>query len=157
MRWVLPIMAACAGALGVPATAMLAGFGHGCTLAGCSDSRLQIHLPAEMAAGTWAFELRLGTTWSCETTLPAEPGYVHDCAGDEVLLGIHDPATSPASAGAFVVRTMPESVEIVARHEGTELIRRASAPAYSNHYPNGPECEPACPRAELQLDLREET
>lgn len=148
--------AACAASLLVPASSLLVGCddGLGCTAMGCGTHYLRIDLPPELADGAWSFDVHADEmTWTCEVVLPVAEHTRANCSGFDLSLTVAPEGTD--GAGTFWFAWMPQAVEIVARHEGSEVGRQSFVPNYDAdpHYPNGPECEPACPFDEFDLTV----
>jgi hypothetical protein len=151
---------------------------HGCNEAGCLTG---VQISVRTLDGTWpdgAYTLtithdgtthacalnlpedRLGTgsvtEWSCEPTLGV-PGARFDqdatCEEHRTADAVSQsctPIPDHYTVSAFVQGT-PKNVTIALARDGTTLLEQSVAPSYSDSYPNGKDCEPACRGASVEL------
>jgi hypothetical protein len=138
--------------------------GGACTTAGCGPST-EVRLTPEsgvLANGTYLVTVDLdGDEIACSFTLPddlpesGEAGYA-ECAGDSEILAVLQPN---AGANNVVVElyidAAPQQLGLAVTRDNRSLLSRQLQPTYTTFYPNGPECGPGCPQADLNLTLSE--
>lgn len=151
---------------------------HSCNLVGCVSG---VQVSARTADGTWpngAYTLTIthdGTTHSCALNLPedrpatgavaewsCEPtlGFLGATFDQDATCEEHrtadaithscTPIPDHYTARALVQGT-PENVTAALARDGTTLVEKSVAPSYTDHYPNGEDCEPVCQGASIEL------
>jgi hypothetical protein len=152
------------------------GITHSCTLIGCLDG-LGIEVRSGqggLADGRYALDLTAQQAHACTFTVPDDlpaRGSAHqvECTPElDVLLqgasvcmeqrrGNAVSESCTPVAGQFVlqarVQGTPRSVELRVDRDGTTLFAQTLTPAYETTHPNGPDCEPECRVASLEVTL----
>ncbi|HEX2881800.1 MAG TPA: hypothetical protein VHO25_19880 [Polyangiaceae bacterium] len=138
--------------------------GRACTTMGCGPST-EVRLTPEsgaLADGTYLITVDLdGDEIACSFSLPddlpesGEAGYA-ECAGDGAIQAVLQPR---AGANNVIVElyigAAPQELGISVTRDNRSLLSRQLQPSYTTFYPNGPECGPGCPHADLSLTLGE--
>lgn len=150
--------------------------GHGCTEIGCMD---QVALTLRPSDGPWAdgrYALTLalddGSPETCAFELPAdlpELGSVREirCSGAATFFLQQEATCTETSSdgarhqtctpvqGRYTLQSSvpgtPRTVSVELTRDGAALIEESLEPSYRAERPNGPDCEPTCRQASLEL------
>jgi hypothetical protein len=125
-----------------------------CTEMGCIDGLTVTFDPALTGKGTYAFEVTVeGTPYSCEATIPLEGSSTVCGKGGVVSIFLSGSELDPGqqSLPGLHVEGTPESVQIQVQRDGTNVADADLSPTYQVVQPNGPECEPTCHSAAVDV------
>lgn len=139
--------------------------GRACTTVGCGPATSVTLTPESgvLPGGTYLITVDLdGDETACSFNLPddvpesGEVGYI-ECAGDASQ--VHALLRPRAGANNMVVELNiadeAPQLGIEVTRDGQSILSRQLQPSYTTSYPNGPECSPACPHADISLTLGE--
>lgn len=124
-----------------------------CTEMGCSDGLAMVFEPALTEAGAYEFDILVEGEEpnTCTATVPVE----HGSLGCDGSLSVHVVPKGAGAIGEISLWSAPEGVELVVRHEGTEIRRATLTPEYTTLYPNGEECDAdwgGCQQATVEIN-----
>jgi hypothetical protein len=153
-------------------------FGHGCTEIGCGDGvHITLHTPEDQwPAGAYAIDFTVdGQEHACELSIPADlpteaHGYVElGCqpAFDASLTAktvcteqrTNDAISQSCQpvAGAWILEAsfygVSEALRVEVRRDDETLLDETMQLEYTASRPNGPDCEPVCEQARVELDI----
>ena len=128
-----------------------------CTEIGCQDGLLIRVTPTSgWPAGQYVITTQVDdATIVCTGTLPlpacGTPGLT--CDGEGVQVTESGCALGPEehAFGDVMLATQPESVSLTIERDGTQVADGSWTPDYETVQPNGPECEPTCTFAAVEL------
>lgn len=129
----------------------------GCTEIGCQDGLLvQVTPSSGWPAGQYTYAIELDDqTITCTGTLPlpacGSPGMTCDAEGVQITESGCALPPEEQAFGDVNVPTQPTAVSITIQHDGTEVASGSWTPEYETLQPNGPECEPTCSFASVEL------
>jgi hypothetical protein len=133
-----------------------------CTAIGCTDGLAVTVTPTSAwPAGDYRFTIEAdGVTTTCTGSLPlpACGTAAITCEGgepDAVMIGESGCALAE-SEHAFsdiMFTATPASVAVTVEFGGTQIGAGSWSPEYQTSQPNGPECEPTCTNASVELAL----
>ncbi len=136
-----------------------------CTAIGCGSS-LDITLAPEsnvLSDGTYLITVdRDGDEIACSFRIPddisesGEVGYI-ECAGNasEVQALLQPRAGANNVIVELHIAGAPQQLGIEVTRDAQSILSRQLQPSYTQSNPNGPECPPTCPHADLSLTLAE--
>ncbi len=139
------------------ATAVAADFSRACTEMGCTDG-LTINVPQDFQwkPGAYKFSFVLdGKPAACTGNLPLKPCDSKSLTCDQEGITIMESGCAlPADMQGFGTVTLPSAprqVSVTVERDGTTLFSHAFTPTYQDVRPNGPQCDPACHTATVDL------
>ncbi len=135
----------------------IGGGGDACTEMGCIDGLTVQFVPALTAKGTYVFDVTVdGTAYSCEATLPLGDSSTVCGSGNVVSIFLSGSELDPTdqSLPGLHVEGTPKSVQLQVHRDDTVVAGANLSPEYQTLQPNGPECEPTCHSAAVDVSTK---
>ncbi len=128
-----------------------------CTEIGCVDGLvLNVAPDYHWAPGDYVFAFKIdGQPQTCRGSLPlkpcGEPSVI--CDGSGVMITESGCALPPDAHGfgTITLANGPAQVDVTITHNGQTLVQKTITPTYKTSRPNGPQCEPQCRQASVEL------
>jgi hypothetical protein len=128
--------------------------GDACTEMGCIDGLTVSFDPPLTGKGTYTFDVTVeGTAYSCDATIPLEGASTVCDTGGVVSIFLSGTELDPSeqSLPGLHVEGTPKSVQIQVQRDGAPVADADLSPKYQVVQPNGPDCEPTCHSAAVDV------
>ena len=125
-----------------------------CTEMGCIDGLSVTFDPPLAGKGTYTFDVTVdGTAYSCDATIPLEGSSTVCGTGGVVSIFLSGTELDPGqqSLPGLHVEGTPKSVQIQVHRDKALVADADLSPKYQVVQPNGPDCEPTCHSAAVDV------
>ena len=130
------------------------GGGDACTEMGCIDGLSVTFDPPLTGKGTYTFDVTVeGTAYSCDATIPLGTSSTVCGKGGVVSIFLSGSELDPGqqSLPGLHVEGTPKSVQIQVHRDKALVADADLSPKYQVVQPNGPDCEPTCHSAAVDV------